>query len=257
MSQYDQATSAFDAARFAYSSALRANGSDYITTNLANIDKVKKDVLAAKNNAFEQVSTDMARTNDMTSNLKLYQTRTADATRLANELATNNARIKAQIRQDKEVTQRQFEINEWYTYKKQETAGTLMGVAIALGLILLSLIASKLGFLAPGAFQVVSFVLVAFIGIWVYWRISYNGVDRDPMLWHRRRFTPPKEAPATPKCDSNGNLVLPTIDLKVPCADKLEQKLQDLLNSTTNEITQFQEGAPSKAALCSLSSTTG
>lgn len=255
MSAYDAATSGFDAARFAYARALRSNSADYISTNLDNIEKVKRDVLARKNNAFEQVATDMARTNDMAANLKLYQTRTTDANLLAKELARTGATVKDQIRRDKEVTQRQFEINEWYVYKKQETAGMLMGVAIALGLILVSLIATKLGFLTPAAYNVAFYVLVAFIGIWVYWRISYNGVDRDPMLWHRRRFTPPKTAPATPKCDANGNLVVPTLDLNLGCASELEHKFQDLLNSTTSELTQFQEGGGAPKGLCSSTET--
>jgi hypothetical protein len=244
---YDNATGAFDAARFAYGAALRTNGDDYNQQNANNVAEVKNTILTQKQNAFEQVATDMARTNDMTANLKLYQNRTADATHLASEIAKNNAMIRDQIHRDKDVTKRQFEINEWYSYKKQETAGMLMGVAIALGLLLLSLIGMKLGFLTSTAFSAISTILIVFIFGWVYWRASYNGIERDPMLWHRRRFTPPKPAPEATTCVGS----LPTFNVDLGCATELEHKFQDLLQSTTTELTQFQEGGGAPKGLCS------
>jgi hypothetical protein len=245
--EYDNANAAFDAARFKYASDLSTSGTSQ-AVNLQNQAKILNDVLSQKQNAFEQVSTDMQRTLDMATNLKLYQTRTSDLNVLVSDILDKNKTIKSQLEDDKNVTKRQFEINEWYYYRKQEAAGTLMGVAIALGLILVAMALFKMGILSSSLFNFIAIVLGLFIGIWVYWRYDYNGYGRDPMLWHRRRFAPPKkDPPASLDCPPK----MPTIDMDLGCVSELQSKFQNLLTATTNEIVQFQEGGAPPRGLCS------
>jgi hypothetical protein len=242
---YDNATTDFGIAQMQYAAELAASGG-YNTQNDANIQKIRDNILAQKMNAYQQVETDLARTNDLVDNLKLYKTRTQDATVLAQ--AMNGTKALDQINNDKNVTQRQFEINEWYNYKKQETAGTLMGVAIALGLLLLSLIGMKLAFLSPSAHYITSVILIGFILVWVYWRVSYSGVGRDPVLWHRRRFETPKADAVLPSTCIGG-----TIDIKEnQCLTAVENKLQGYLDNMSKSMQEFQTtGGTSTPALCS------
>ena len=241
---YDNATTDFGVAQMQYATDLSAAGG-YDSQNATNIASIKDNILAQKMNAFQQVATDLGRTNDLVSNLKLYKTRTEDATVLAQ--AMNSTQALDQLTNDKNVTQRQFEINEWYNYKKQETAGTLMGVAIALGLLLLSLIGMKLAFLSPAAYGIVSVILIGFILVWVYWRVSYSGVGRDPMLWHRRRFETPKADSVLPSTCIGG-----TIDIKEnKCLTAVENKLQGYLDNMSKSMQEFQTtGGTSTPALC-------
>lgn len=242
---YDNATTDFGVAQMQYAADLAASGG-YNTQNATNLQKIKDNILAQKMNAYQQVETDLARTNDLVGNLKLYKTRTQDATILAQAL--NGTKALDKITNDKNVTQRQFEINEWYNYKKQETAGTLMGVAIALGLLLLSLIGMKLAFLSPAAYGIVSVILIGFILVWVYWRVSYSGVGRDPVLWHRRRFDTPKADAVAPATCIGGTITVP----ESQCLTAVENKLQGYLDNMSKSMQEFQTtGGTSVPALCS------
>lgn len=253
---YDAANMAIDTARFQYSQDLRANGQDYNTMNSRNSQAILNNVLTQKQNAFAQVSADMARTNDMTTNIKLYQTRTADTDTLATQIANQNSAVQNQVTTDLAVTQRQFEINEWYNYKKQETVGMLMGVSIGLGILLVLIVFMKMGFIPPAMFNVGAVVVVVSIGIWVYWRITYNGHGRDPMLWHRRRF----DAPSTPLpasvCNPLANTLAADLSMGASCISELEGKFDSLVNATTQDIMNYQENPKPEKGLCSASSTT-
>jgi len=241
---YDDTNAYFGVSQMKYAMDLSAEGG-YDSQNATNIAAMKDNILAQKMNAFQQVATDLSRTNDLVDNLKLYKTRTEDATLLAQ--AMNGTRALDQLIDDKNVTQRQFETNEWYNYKKQETAGTLMGVAIALGLLLLSLIGMKLAIVTPAAHYMTSVILIGFIIVWVYWRISYSGVGRDPVLWHRRRFDPPKPSVPPPTC-IGGTIVIP----ESKCLTAVENKLQGYLDNMSKSMQEFQEtGGKSAPALCS------
>ena len=248
---YDAARTAVDVARLQYSQDLRSNGQDYSNLNSTNAQNIVNQILNQKQNAFTQVSADMARTNDMTTNIKLYQTRTADTDMLASQIANQNSMAKSQVADDLAATQRQFEINEWYAYKKQETTGMLMGVAIGLGILLILVASMKMGLIAPAMFNIGAAITVICIVIWVYWRISYNGHGRDPMLWHRRRFDAPKTAPATTICNPLANTLAAEFGEGAACLSVLEGKFQDLLNTTTQDIMNYQETPAASKGLCS------
>jgi hypothetical protein len=244
-SAYDTASGNFGVAQMQYAADLSAAGG-YDSQNATNIASIKDNILAQKMNAFQQVATDLGRTNDLVNNLKLYKTRTEDATLLAQ--AMNGTQALDQLTNDKNVTQRQFEINEWYNYKKQETAGTLMGVAIALGLLLLSLIGMKLAIVSPSAHYTTSVILIGFILVWVYWRVSYSGVGRDPVLWHRRRFDTPRANSVIPTTCIGGELEIK----ENKCLTAVEGKLQGYLDNLSKGMQEFQEtGGRNVPALCS------
>ena len=249
---YQDAVAAIDAARIQLSSGMRNDPDAYNRINAANATAVKRELMNEKMNAFLQVESNMARTQDMGANLKLYQLRTSDTDYLATQLENSNKSIDGQLDDDSAVTRRQFEINEWYSYKKQETAGMLMGVAIGLGLLLIATVGMKTGFLSSGAFQGLALFLIVCIGIWIWWRVSYNGHGRDPILWHRRRFGTSDIDPVKSKCNpETGEMEGPSWRLP-GCIGELANKMAALEASAAADILAYGDGATSSSkGICS------
>jgi hypothetical protein len=186
---------------------------------------------------------------DLQHNVQLYEIRNSDVQRLTNMMATNNEGISSAVSRDKDVTRRQFEINEWYNYKKEQTAATLMAGVVMLTIILGLIVANKMAVLdAVVAGSLAGVVLVLF-GLWAYYRPSAN---QDARLWHRRLFTTSTEPPVSPICPGGINLDL---SKENACLTVVEGKLSDLTKSLDEKLAAYQTGdlsVPAPKSLCTV-----
>jgi hypothetical protein len=219
----------------------------------SNATALKAQLANAKANSFIQVETDLARTHDQTANVKLYQTRTKDLTGLMTQIERNNMTAVGQLKDDKAVTRRQFEINEWYNYRNQVTENALANLAVVLGLLAVVIFSWKMGFVPSGAFYGIAGVLVVYGGVSSWQRFSYmDEKGQDAILWHRRRFGPATlTPPAKLKCDPlTGELIPETVKLN-PCLDAASKKLSRLIETNTQDLENYMRGTTSSKSLCS------
>jgi hypothetical protein len=219
-----------------------------------NATALKAQLTAAKANSYTQAETDLARVQDQTANLKLYQTRTNDIDGLMTQINKNNEAVLGQLTEDKAVTKRQFEINEWYNYRKKVTANALMNLTIVMGLLVIVVAAWKFGGLPSGAFYGSAAVLVLYGGVSTWYRFSdMASPGQDAILWHRRRFGPATPPPPKQKCDPlTGELISPTVEVN-PCLEAAAKKLAALVESNTQDIESYLQGTSAPKALCTSS----
>ena len=244
---YNGLESAVDLARTQFSSDLRSNMTAYTNYVTNNAKAIQDQIAQSKNDSFDKARTDLSRYMDLQHNVQLYEIRNSDVQRLADNLAQNNESIKSAVERDKDVTRRQFEINEFYNYKKEQTAATLMGGVVMLTIILGLVVAYKMAVLNSATAGGIALVVILLFGLWAYYRPSAN---QDPRLWHRRLFTEDTTVAAPTACPGQVNL-----DLSKPsdCLTNVEGKLSDLTSSLDSQLAAYQSGdlsVPAPKSIC-------
>jgi hypothetical protein len=233
-----------DLERMQFAQNLRRNPSDYNAYVNSRVDQLSNEVFNRKRTAFQKAHIDLGRYMDMDHNANYYKARSGDVDRLTNAMSSNNARIAQGLLRDKDVSRRQFEINEWYNYNKLETLFFLqvffissLSMAIIIYLQKNSAITNALASLLTGI------LLLIIVGVGLY-RYFYTTRTRDQRLWHRRDFgTADKPKPAS-KCASGGDLEF-NINSIIPedltqCADEVEQNFDKWQSSLEKEMLAYQ-----------------
>jgi len=246
--------------RLKFAQDLRKNPSDYAAYVNQRVDEMSDEVFARKRAAFQKAQIDLGRYMDMDHNANFYKERNADVDRLTTSIEENNNRLVQSIAFDKDITKRQFEINEWYNYNKLETLFflQLFFIAALSGAIIVFL--QKNAIITPtlaGLLYGILALVAAGTGLYRYY---YTANTRDPRLWHRRNFgaaAPPK--PVT-KCDKEGNIVF-DVNSVIPksvtqCADDAGKRYQKWQENLQDEIMKYQSsgGAASAnaASICTV-----
>jgi hypothetical protein len=217
---------------------------NYVTQNA---HAIQDQIAASKNSSFDKARTDLGRYMDLQHNVQLYEIRNSDVKRMADSLAANNNAIKSAVSRDKDVTRRQFEINEFYNYKKEQTAATLMGGVVMLTVILGLVIANKMEVLSAVVAGTLAGLIIVLFGLWAYYRPSAN---QDPRLWHRRVFTEDAKVAAPTACPGRLNF---DITKQSDCLTNVEGKLSDLATKLDAQLTAYQTGdlsVPSPKSVC-------
>lgn len=246
--------------RLKFAQNLRKNPSDYAAYVNQRVDELSDEVFSRKRAAFQKAQIDLGRYMDMDHNANFYKSRNADVDRLISKIEENNNRISQSVAFDKDITKRQFEINEWYNYNKLETLFflqlffiTALSGAIVVFLQKNAMITSTLA----GLLYIILAVVAGGTGLYRYY---YTRNTRDPRLWHRRNFgsaEPPKPAV---KCDNSGNIVFDVNNI-IPktfteCADDATQRYEKWQENIQQEMSNYQTSGgatpPGSSAVCTV-----
>jgi hypothetical protein len=246
--------------RLKFAQNLRKNPAEYSAYVRQRVDQMTNDVMKRKQTAFQKAQIDLGRYMDMDHNANFYKSRTADVDRLLAGIESNNTRLAQSVQYDKDITRRQFEINEWYNYNKLETLFFLQLFFIAALSSAIVVFVQKNGMITtPMASLLYGILAVIVAGTGLY-RYFYTTRTRDPRLWHRRYFgdaTPPKKPV---QCDKNGNLVFDVNDV-IPksvtqCVDDASGRFDKWQKNLEEEMLQFQKtgGGPATqvGSICSV-----
>jgi hypothetical protein len=242
-----------DLERLRFSQNLRRNPGDYSAYVNTRINEMTDEIFNRKRTAFQKAHIDLSRYMDMDHNSNFYATRSADVSRMTSAMAGNNERIKRALINDKDLSKRQFEINEWYNYNKLETLFYLQLFFIVSLTMAIIIYLQKGGTISNAGAAGLTMVLCAIVAIVGVYRYYYTNRIRDTRLWHRRTFekAPPVHPPV--KCDPNGNI---DIDLNsvfpeaaTECAAGLANKFGSFQDSLINEISSFSEDGKAPSSL--------
>jgi hypothetical protein len=262
MSQYQDLMTAADKARLSYSDQIKQNPAAFGQFATDNAKVLLDQTMAQKENGFLQARMDLARALDQTHNVKLYQTRTADTDNLAQQIERNNQTVQGQLDDDKAMTKRQFEINQWYNYKKENTIGLLENSAWTLGMIAVGFVALRvggsLGYVAPGLVTLGSSLIglgTFYLVVSTWWRFSTMTSDKsldgkDPILWHRKRFGPSNIDPIKLKCDPDTGELVKEAEEANSCLNEAAMKLAELGKATEKDLESYLEGTTGPRSLC-------
>ena len=246
--------------RLKFAQNLRKNPSDYAAYVQTRVDEMGEEVFAQKRAAFQKAQIDLGRYMDMDHNANFYKTRSADVNRLVDNIEDNNKRLLQNIQYDKDITRRQFEINEWHNYNKLETLFFLQVFFIAslTGAVIVFL--EKNSLITNGLASILYIILaVITIGVGVG-RYFYTQRTRDTRLWHRRRFPEAAATKPAPRCDKDGNIKL-DLNSIIPkaateCADDAGRRFEKWQETLQQEILNYQSSGgatpPGSGSICSV-----
>ena len=196
--------------RMQFSKELQQNPGQYNTYVNTRIDQMTSEVFNRKRTAFQKAHTDLGRYMDMDHNANYYKVRSGDVDRLTDSIKKNNNHLLQTVEHDKNLSKRQFEINDWYNYNKLETLFFLqiffmaaLSMAVVIFLHKNAAVTNAMAGLLTG----IIVTIVALVGIYRYY---YTNRIRDTRLWHRRYFPDSSSVGPKPpvKCDANGTMSL-------------------------------------------------
>jgi hypothetical protein len=246
--------------RLKFAQNLRKNPSDYAAYVNERVDELSDEVFARKRAAFQKAQIDLGRYMDMDHNANFYKSRNADVDRLTTSIEENNNRLVQAVAADKDITKRQFEINEWYNYNKLETLFflQLFFIAALSGAIIVFL--QKNGIITSTLAGVLYGLLALIAAGTGLYRYYYTSSVRDPRLWHRRNFGK-AAAPKPPvQCDKNGDIVF-DVNSVIPkaatqCADDAAQRYEKWQENLQKEMLNYQSSGgaspPGSGSICTV-----
>jgi hypothetical protein len=233
-----------DLERLKFTQDLRQNPAEYQAYVNTRIDTLSNEIFDRKRNAFQKAHIDLARYMDMDHNANFYKVRSADVDRLTSSITANNERVAQTLARDKDISRRQFEINEWYNYNKLETLFFLQVFFIAaLAMAIVVFLQKNMTITNSLAGLLTLLIVVGVAGLGLY-RYFYTTRTRDPRLWHRRYFNTAKPPKAPVQCDNNGNIDV-DINTLIPkevtqCADEVTGRFSKWQESLQKEIAAYQ-----------------
>lgn len=234
-----------DLERMQFSKQLRDHPEDYIAYVNERIGQLTDDIYTRKRNAFQKAHIDLARYMDMDHGANYFKTRSADVDRLTNAVISNNERMKNEMAFDKDITKRQFEINEWYNYQKLEVLFFLQVFFMSALTMAVIVYLNKTAAITNALAGLLTGMLLVIVGGLGVYRYYYTRRTRDPRLWHRRYFgraAPPKKAP---RCNPDGtmdvdlNAVIP--ESVTQCADDAAKRFGAWEENLEKEMSAFME----------------
>lgn len=233
-----------DLERLKFTQDLRQNPAEYASYVNTRINTLTDEIYNQKRVAFQKAHIDLSRYMDMDHNANLYKIRSADVDRLTSSITENNERIAQTLARDKDLTRRQFEINEWFNYNKLETLFFLQLFFIAvLSMAIVVFLQKNATITNALAGLLTLIILVVVLGVGIY-RYFYTTRTRDPRLWHRRYFNTAKPPRAAVQCDRGGNIDV-DVNALIPkevtqCVDDAAQRFNSWQDALKQEIVAYQ-----------------
>jgi hypothetical protein len=221
----------------------RSTGAQTDAEIATRINTLTTDLYNRKNAAFYKARNELGRYMDMDHNAAFYKSRSGDVSRLTDDIKDNNDAIKNAIIMDKDITRRQFEINEWYNFNKLETLFFLQLFFIAALLCAIIIFMQKNNTVTNSMAALLMGLLVfgvAAVGIYRYY---YTQRTRDHRLWHRRYFGTAAAPEPAAKC-VDGVVTLDVNDV-IPesvtqCVGNIATRFDDWQEKLQNEMNAYQ-----------------
>lgn len=226
-----------DLAQVQFATDLRKNPTDYANFAKNQVNTMVDEAWNRKRASFQKAHIDLARYMDMEHNSDFYKARSGDVDRLTDAIGSNNRRIQQELGRDKDMSRRQFEINDWFNYNKLETLFFLQVFFIASLALAIVIFYQKNGTLTPSTASLLTMLIIGIVVLLGVYRWYYTGYTRDGRLWHRRRFAKEPTPKPAPKCKNNEF----TIDLETNCGDMLEDALEGKIDGISKEMKAFQD----------------
>lgn len=234
-----------DLEKIRFSENLRKNASDYSQFVNDRVNQMLDETSARKRTAFQKAQIDLSRYMDMDHNAGFYKARNADVERLQSAIIDNNKRIAQQVSLDKDISRRQFEINEYFYHNKLETLFFLQLFFIATLSMAIIVYGQKISIIGSRLAGLLGAILVAIVIVVGIARYYYTERTRDRRLWHKRYFAAQKPLEPVARCGDGSvpefNLNTVVSENVTQCADELAGDFSDFGDNLMSEMRDYQE----------------
>ena len=165
-------------------------------------DGLVNNVMGTRSNTFSKIFGDMVRSSNTQNNIYYYYVRNKDLDNIQKEMLERNKYDVGSVIHDKDVAQRQYQINEWAYNNKMDTLFVLQMILIAAVLLTPLLYLSRQGTVPTSVLTGVGILFAIIIVLTTFVRAKYTIYDRDQKFWNRRQFGKAGRAPPPLNCQS-------------------------------------------------------
>lgn len=167
------------------------NAADASAFTAANRQAALDSVSASKATNYTNASNMLLGADNSITSAAYYLLRTQDLTNLASDVNEVTTKQATEHTINKQLADRQYEINEWSNSNKLDTLFFLQVLFISLTLTAVFLFLMKNGFLPYYLFGLFSFLTVAFAVLVLIYRARFTAVKRDGRYWNKQRWGQP------------------------------------------------------------------
>ena len=175
----------------AYLGTLSTNQAAAFTS--ANKDAAVAAVTASKATNYTNASNKLLGADNSVTSAAYYLLRTQDLTNLASDVNEVTTKQVTENTINKQLADRQYEINEWSNSNKLDTLFFLQILFISLTLTAVFLFLMQNGLLPYYLFGLFSFLTVAFAVIVLIYRARFTAVKRDGRYWNKQKWGQPSK----------------------------------------------------------------
>jgi hypothetical protein len=199
-----------------FEEACGVGGANYSSTPCAayvqaRIAEIGNEATDRKQNVFTKTFVDFQRTVDMDHQAVYSGIRNANLKNVADYIKDHNSATRNYVQHDKDLSKRQFEINEYYYNNKLDTLFFLQVLLISTLAMAIIIYMNKKGILTTPMSGILTLLLTVIVVIVGVTRYFYTTRTRDRRLWHKRYFqTEGEPKPDLLSCPTTGPTAGPT-----------------------------------------------
>lgn len=159
--------------------------SSYVSQNQSSL---VNSATSQRDNTFQKLYGDMTNASNTQNNIYYYYVRNKDLDTVQQQLMNITKYDADSIINDKDLAQRQYEINQWAYGNKMDTLFIFQMILIGLVLVAPLLYFSRGGFIPTSVLTGTAVLLTAIITLTIAVRAQYTIFSRDQKYWNRKQF---------------------------------------------------------------------
>jgi hypothetical protein len=194
-------------------------------------DKLYGDVVKRKDDTIQKVYGDMQRASAAHKSIMYYKQRNEDLSDLQRQVYEKQKQTEDSVVHDKDLSKRQYEINQWFVSNKLETLFVYQMVFIGVSVIALMTYMWSRGFISSGFYYLSIVIILIVVVFTITMRTRYTKNTRDNRYWNRKKML--EQIPA-PGSNGGGNSCITD---QLPTTDEAISRVTNVTNSGIDYIT--------------------
>jgi len=150
--------------------------------------KIYSDVTKQKDSTFQKVYGDLNRASDAQKAILMLDKRNQELVNIQQQVYENQEKSASDITEDKNLSGRKYEMNQWSVNNKKDTLFVFSALFILLSFLILLTVLWRMGMLSAGLSGGLALPLIIFFILIVIYRANATNVWRDKRYWNRRTF---------------------------------------------------------------------
>jgi len=208
-----------------------------------NSDKIIDSLERNKINNGDKIMGDLTRAMDTQKNVYYYYQRNRDMLRLGQDPVNRLKRDADGLVHDRDVAQRQYEINQWTSGNRADTLFVYQLIFICVLTLALFTSMWRMGVVSTGFLGLLIFALIIIIILTIVNRAQYTAYTRDQRFWNKRQFPKFTASIPTPDCPTFYDKVKEIKGLANDAINYVENSPQNAANYIAGKAAQVASGA--------------
>jgi hypothetical protein len=215
-----------------------------------------KDVVQTKDDVFQKVYGDLERAGTANNSILYYKQRNADLTDLQKQVYDKQRQGASAIEHDKDLSKRQYEINQWSFYNKLDTLFVYQLIFIGLCTVAVLTYLHLSDILPQLPYYILSGIIFLIVVFTIINRERYNKKIRDNRYWNKQNITIPSTGlTPTPSPSCQDDSIIQDMSVKSPLdfiqssfatmAQKTDENISTMSSSLSSATTTTQTGIKS------------